>query len=150
MKINVVGTSGSGKSTVSKQLAEFYSVPYIELDALFWRKDWTSASNDEFIQIIESTLNKHSEIGYVIDGNYKRTEPVKWRNIDWVVWVDYGFIRTLYQAVCRAFTRAYYGNELWPGTAFFLGFNRILDNNNLLSKSTTLSRHNERSKVFSY
>lgn len=48
MKINVVGTSGSGKSTVARQLAEKFSVPYIELDKLFWRQDWQGTPDDEF------------------------------------------------------------------------------------------------------
>jgi hypothetical protein len=41
---------------------------------------------------------------------------VKWRDVDLVVWVDYGFARTLRQAVCRAISRASRGQELWPGT----------------------------------
>lgn len=36
MKINVVGTSGSGKSTFSRRLAAQLAIPYIEMDALFW------------------------------------------------------------------------------------------------------------------
>ena len=37
MKINVVGTSGVGKSTLAKRLAALLSVPYIEMDTLYWR-----------------------------------------------------------------------------------------------------------------
>lgn len=43
--------------------------------------------------------------GWVLDGNYNRSRPVKWRNVDLVVWVDYGFARTLRQAICRAISR---------------------------------------------
>ncbi len=33
-----------------------------------------------------------------------------------VVWVDYGFARTVRQALRRAITRAWRKEELWPGT----------------------------------
>ncbi|MGL6010114.1 MAG: adenylate kinase, partial [Shewanella oncorhynchi] len=45
-----------------------------------------------------------------------RTQAVKWRDVDWVVWVDYGFSRTLWQAVRRAAVRAWHQTELWPDT----------------------------------
>ena len=32
MNINVVGTSGVGKSTLARRLAQILSVPYIEMD----------------------------------------------------------------------------------------------------------------------
>ena len=49
MKINVVGTSGSGKSTVARQLAEKFALPHIELDKLFWRPQWQGTPDDEFL-----------------------------------------------------------------------------------------------------
>ncbi|STR39392.1 DNA topology modulation protein [Klebsiella michiganensis] len=36
MKINVVGTSGVGKSTLARRLAQELSLPYIEMDVLYW------------------------------------------------------------------------------------------------------------------
>lgn len=49
MKINVVGTSGSGKSTVARQLAQTFAVPYIEMDLLFWRPAWQGTPDEEFL-----------------------------------------------------------------------------------------------------
>ncbi|OEH93850.1 AAA family ATPase [Bacillus solimangrovi] len=39
MKIHIIGGSGSGKSTVAKQLSEKYSIPHYDLDAIFWDKN---------------------------------------------------------------------------------------------------------------
>lgn len=39
-RINVVGTSGSGKSTFGRQLSQQICAPYIEMDALFWQPNW--------------------------------------------------------------------------------------------------------------
>lgn len=123
MKINVVGTSGSGKSTLARQLAEKLVLPYIELDTLFWRSDWQGTPDDVFIARVTRALAV-AESGWVLDGNYSRTKAVKWDSVDWVVWVDYGFCRTLYQAVRRAVTRAWLGTELWPGTGNRESFRR--------------------------
>ena len=49
MRINVIGTSGSGKSSFSKRLAEKLDVPYIELDALHWKPNWTESTDEELI-----------------------------------------------------------------------------------------------------
>lgn len=47
-----------------------------------------------------------------------------WRDVDLVVWIDRGFIRTLWQAVTRASRRAWHKQELWPGTGNRESFRR--------------------------
>ncbi|MCG9596302.1 (d)CMP kinase [Vibrio sp. Isolate25] len=112
-KINVVGTSGSGKSTFSRQLAQTLNYPYIEMDRLFWKADWQESSDDEFFaQIEEATQQPY----WVLDGNYNRSREIKWKEVDTVIWVDYSRLRTLYQAVTRAVYRCLTQKELWPGT----------------------------------
>lgn len=39
-KIIIIGTTGSGKSTVAKKLSEKLNVPHIQLDFLFWKPNW--------------------------------------------------------------------------------------------------------------
>jgi hypothetical protein len=114
LNINVIGTSGSGKSTLALSIARKLDIPYIELDALFWRPDWQETPDDVFFARIEATLA--GQESWVIDGNYNRTQALKWRNVDMIVWVDYSFPRTLYQAINRAATRAWAQQEIWPGT----------------------------------
>lgn len=43
--INVVGTSASGKSTYSKELAAMLDVQYIEMDLLFWKPNWEESNH---------------------------------------------------------------------------------------------------------
>lgn len=122
MKINVVGTSGSGKSTLSKRLATVLDAPCIEMDRLYWRPDWQGTPDDVLFARIAEVLE--AEPAWVLDGNYNRTRPVKWRDVDMVVWLDYSFGRTLLQAVRRAVRRAWYKQELWPGTGNRESFRR--------------------------
>ncbi|CRL43945.1 Shikimate kinase [Sodalis glossinidius str. 'morsitans'] len=53
MKINVVGTSGSGKSTSSRRLATQLAIPYIEMDTLFWQPNWTPSNDEDFFCRLE-------------------------------------------------------------------------------------------------
>lgn len=113
MRINIVGSSGSGKTTFGRQLAGVLGIPFIEMDALFWRPDWTEPQDEEFFPVLEAALQGDS---WVLDGNYSRTTAIKWERVQAVVWLDYSFPRTLYQAVTRAVSRLVDKQELWPGT----------------------------------
>ena len=103
MNINVVGTSGSGKSTLARRLAHRLGLRWIELDRLYWRPNWQGTPDEAFFADIAAAT---ATPGWVLDGNYNRSRGVKWREVDLVIWLDYGLWRTLRQAVWRAASRA--------------------------------------------
>ncbi|MDO3384400.1 shikimate kinase [Gilvimarinus sp. SDUM040013] len=112
-KINVIGTSGSGKSTFARALAQALDYPYIEMDALFWKPNWQESGDAEFFAKIRHATDADA---WVLDGNYTRSQPIKWRDIDTIIWIDFGLLRTFYQALKRALSRIWTGQELWPNT----------------------------------
>lgn len=122
-KINVIGTSGSGKSTFSQQLAKKMDATYVEMDALHWKANWVESTNDELFAKLKPKLKSER---WVLDGNYRKTIPIKWREVDAVIWLDYSFTLTLFRAVKRAINRACSGRELWPGTGNVETFSRLL------------------------
>ncbi|MFC3024197.1 shikimate kinase [Vibrio zhugei] len=109
-RINVIGTSGSGKSTFSRRLANALNYPYLEMDAMFWKPNWQESSDEEFFDTLTEQLSAEY---WVLDGNYHRTAAIKWARADTIVWVDYSFSRTLFQAVKRALVRIITQQELW-------------------------------------
>lgn len=112
-RINVVGSSGSGKSTFSRQLAAILEIPHVEMDAVFWGAEWDWPSDEKFFAKLEKELEPEH---WVLDGNYTRTIPIKWRKVQTVIWLDYSFLRTFIQSLKRAVVRAWTQEELWSGT----------------------------------
>ena len=112
MRINVLGTSGSGKSTFSKKLADKLNVPYVQLDELFWKPNWTESSDEEFFPKIEDALSPDE---WVLDGNYRRSTPVKWKRVQMVVYLDLPFHTVLFRVIKRSLIRSFKNEELWAG-----------------------------------
>ena len=67
MKINVVGTSGSGKSTVAQLISDRLNIPYLEMDEFYWLPEWQERSQAEFQNLLSDALNQDN---WVLAGNY--------------------------------------------------------------------------------
>ena len=112
-RINVIGTSGSGKSTFGRRLADSLGLPFVEMDAVYWRPNWGQPTDDEFIPQIAQIAARPR---WVLDGNYSRTTPAKWERAQLVVWLDMSLTRTIYRVTSRCIKRSFSGEEVWPGT----------------------------------
>lgn len=112
-RINVVGTTGSGKSTVSRRLAGQLGMPHLEMDRMFWQPGWRQTPEAEFFAAVGAVVSAER---WVLDGNYSKTIPVKWARVDVVLWLDYGFADIFIRLLKRTVQRAWSGDELWPDT----------------------------------
>ena len=60
-RVNVKGTSGSGKSTFGRELAERLGVTYVELDALHHGPNWAEPTAEEFQARVREAMDANPE-----------------------------------------------------------------------------------------
>ena len=113
-RVNVTGTSSSGKTTFARALGERLGLQVIELDALHWEADWTEAPEAVMRERVRATLAGTD--GWVVDGNYSVTRDLVWERVDTVVWLDFGLPVILRRFARRTARRIRSQEELWPGT----------------------------------
>lgn len=85
-KIIIIGPSGAGKSTFSRRLKEKLNLPLYHLDNIWWNKDKTHVTTEEFDERLAKILK---EPKWIIDGNYKRTHVVRMEACDTIILLDY-------------------------------------------------------------
>lgn len=112
-RIVVVGTTGSGKTTLAKTLAAALGIRRVELDGLYHGPNWTPAEPDVFRERIASATDGD---GWVADGNYRAyTNDILWERADTLIWLDYPIALVLARLFRRIMRRGLRQEELWNG-----------------------------------
>jgi adenylate kinase family enzyme len=84
-RILVIGSGGSGKTTVARTIAERLGLPLIHLDAIYWRPGWTPTPSEEWGRLVTELVARPR---WVMDGNYGGTLDVRLAACDTVVFLD--------------------------------------------------------------
>jgi adenylate kinase family enzyme len=114
-RVNVKGTSGSGKTTFAQELARRLDLPYVELDALHHGPNWSAASADEFRARVREAMDARPD-GWVIDGNYEgKLGDTLIGAADTIVWLDLPLDVKLRRLWRRTTHRIRDEVELWSG-----------------------------------
>jgi adenylate kinase family enzyme len=114
-RVNVKGTSGSGKSTFSQALARRLGVPYVELDALYHGTNWSEPAAAQFRARVRAAMADAPD-GWVIDGNYEsQLGDTVIGGADTIVWLDLPLRMKLRRLWRRTIHRIRDDVELWSG-----------------------------------
>ncbi len=112
MRYVVIGTSGSGKSSFARHLAESTSSKYVELDDIHWEPNWTPRATKDFIETVSEQTTGES---WVVDGNYTKAREVIWPRATHIIWLNYGRPTVFSRVLWRTLNRTLFGQELWAG-----------------------------------
>ena len=101
-RVLVLGRTGSGKTTLARQLAEVLGVQHVELDALYFDADLSTAP----LHVLRArTSAAVAGDQWVTDGNKRAVRDIVWPRADTVVWLDYPLIVSLWRLGKRAARR---------------------------------------------
>jgi adenylate kinase family enzyme len=111
-RVSVIGTSGSGKTTISREIARTLGCPLLELDAIFHQPDWAPLDREEFGRLVGAVADGAT---WVIDGNYSVIRPIVWSQADTVIWLDLPKRIVMRRLVWRTLRRVAGREVLWNG-----------------------------------
>jgi adenylate kinase family enzyme len=111
-RIAIVGSTGSGKTTLAKRLASSFGARFIDLDDLHWAPGWVELDDAQFRALTERATSVDQ---WVSSGNYSPVRDIVWGRADTIIWLDYSFPRTAYQLVRRTIRRCATGEPCCNG-----------------------------------
>lgn len=98
MKIMVIGSGGSGKSTFSREIGEVLKLPVYHLDVYFWKPGWVQTPNEEWADFNKRLVTKNE---WIIDGYYGRTIEIRMQTADVIFFFDLSPWITTYRVLKR-------------------------------------------------
>jgi hypothetical protein len=101
-RILILGRTGSGKTTLARELAAAIDVPHVELDALYFGPNF---STTPLPVLRDRTSAAVAGDRWVTDGNKSAVRDLVWPRADTVIWLDYPLVVSLWRLGKRALWR---------------------------------------------
>jgi hypothetical protein len=98
-RILILGGTGSGKTTLARELAAALQVPHVELDSLYFGPEFSTAP---LPLLRERTSAAIAGDRWVTDGNKQAVRDLVWPRADTIVWLDYPLGLRLWRLAKRA------------------------------------------------
>jgi len=97
-RIILVGSMGSGKSWLSKRIAEITGYPLFHLDVEHWKPGWVADSKEEKIARQQEIISGEK---WIIDGNYGSTMELRFAAADLIIYLDINRLVCMWSAAKR-------------------------------------------------
>ncbi|MCB1995062.1 MAG: hypothetical protein H6933_05065 [Burkholderiaceae bacterium] len=106
-RVQIIGGSGAGKTTLGRRLAQRHSLPFIDLDDLFWEPGWVDVGHPELARRLAPQV---AGDGWVVAGNYgPTTEPQLWPRLTHLLVLDLPYRLMMRRTVTRTVWRGLTG-----------------------------------------
>jgi adenylate kinase family enzyme len=112
LRVSVIGTSGCGKTTFARHLAQIIGCDHVELDALHWQPNWQVPTIESFHGKVAQAAARER---WVIDGNYSHARDLVWDRATHVIWLNYPFLTVFARLFYRTISRIITQEELFAG-----------------------------------
>ncbi|MCR8632164.1 DNA topology modulation protein [Paenibacillus radicis (ex Xue et al. 2023)] len=97
-KIMLIGSGGSGKSSLARQLGNILGIKVYHLDAIFWKPGWVGTPKEEQRKVQEELISREN---WIIDGNYGGTIDIRLQSADTIIFIDLSKWLCLYRVLKR-------------------------------------------------
>lgn len=84
-KIIILGSAGSGKTTLAEEVSKITSIPVYHLDKYYWLPNWQKPTKEDFEIVLKKLLNNDE---WIMDGNYIGTLSMRLDECDLVIFLD--------------------------------------------------------------
>ncbi len=101
-RIVIIGRTGSGKTTLARELAAALGMPHVELDALYFGPNFSTVP---LSVLRERTSAAIAGDRWVTDGNKSAVRDLVWPRADTIIWLDYSIMVSLWRLGRRALWR---------------------------------------------
>lgn len=97
-KIVIIGSSGTGKSTLARNLSRILHINVVHLDRVFWEPGWKEKSRESRIDILQEIVRKER---WIIEGTYLGASEPRLKASDTIIFLDTPTLLCLKRVVKR-------------------------------------------------
>ncbi len=96
MKIRILGNSGSGKTTVARELGQYFNIPVLHMDSIAFipNSDFVKREKEAIVADVSTFVTTNNE--WIIEGNYTSTISEVFNVPDIIVFIDLPVEQSLY------------------------------------------------------
>jgi adenylate kinase family enzyme len=99
-RIVILGNSGSGKSSLAREIGQRLDLPVVHLDPLFWEPGWVEPVNEMFRERVRQAVAGDT---WICEGNYsRRTFDLRLPRADLVIWLDTPRLTCMKRVILRS------------------------------------------------
>ncbi len=110
--ILILGNPGAGKSFLARKISEILSMPIIELDMLFWGRNWSKFSSTHVHNIVKKKVMKTP---HIVEGQYPEMRNTLPKYADTIIFIDFPLPLLFWRLLKRSTKRAFTGESTCHG-----------------------------------
>ena len=100
----IFGSTGIGKSTLVKRIADEFSIPVIDIDTLRREAGKSESPEPVFSDLVTESVKGDT---WIIDGSYTSVQDIIWARAEAIVWLDFSFGIFLSRLIKRSLYRIF-------------------------------------------